>query len=80
LLRVREGTANTVPLQTLRSHVGSGFAFAAEAFARVVREQDWAGVHRAAQASVDIAASLEAIAKSARSGRKEAVTRIRLKV
>lgn len=80
LLRVREGTANTVPIQTIASHVGSGFAFAAEAFARVVQQEDWAGVHRAAQASVDIAATLEALAKSARSGHKEAVTRVRLKV
>ncbi len=79
-MRWRAGVANTVPFQEMPMAVGSGFAFAAEAFARVVLEEDWAGVHRAAQASVDIAASLQAIAKSARSGQRELVQRLRLKV
>lgn len=79
-MRWRAGVANTVPLQTVGSAVGSGFAFAAEAFARVIREEDWGGIHRAAQASVDIAASLQAMAKSARSGQREQVQKVRLKV
>lgn len=67
-LRVRRGVANSVPFEHVRSGVGSGFRFAAEAFARVIRERDFAAVARAAAASVDIAATLEAIARSARLG------------
>jgi predicted dehydrogenase len=68
-LRVRRGTANTVPFEEIRSGSGSGFRFAAEAFAKLVREGDVAAAERAAQASLDIAATLEALAESARSGR-----------
>jgi len=67
-LRVRRGTANTVPFEAVASATGSGFRFAAEAFAAVVRAADQAAVDRAAQASLDIAATLEALAASARSG------------
>ena len=67
-LRVRRGTANTVPFEEIHSRVGSGFRFAAEAFARMVVEQDFAAVGRAAEASMDNAATLEAIARSARLG------------
>lgn len=68
LLRVRRGTANTVPIETLRTGTGSGFRFAAEAFAQVVAAGDQAAIARAAVASIDIATTLEAIAQSARSG------------
>jgi predicted dehydrogenase len=67
-LRVRRGVANNVPFEDIRSGVGSGFGFAAAAFARVIRERDFAAVARAAAASVDIAATLEAMARSARLG------------
>lgn len=67
-LRVRRGTANSVPFEEIRSGVGSGFRFAAEAFARVVAERDHAAIERAALSSLDIAATLEAIARSARLG------------
>ena len=53
----------------IHSPTGSGFRFAAEAFARKVAEQDFAAMNRAAQASLDIAATLEALALSARQGR-----------
>ena len=66
---MRRGTLNSVPFEPVRSATGSGFAFAAEAFARVVRAQDRAAIGRAAQASIDIAATLEAVALSARTGR-----------
>ncbi|MDM0112592.1 Gfo/Idh/MocA family oxidoreductase [Variovorax sp. J22R133] len=66
-LRVRRGTANTVPFEVIASPSGSGFRFAAEAFAKVVREKDFDAIDRAAQASLDNAATLEAIAQSARS-------------
>jgi predicted dehydrogenase len=73
-LRVRRGIANTVPFEDITSGVGSGFRFAAEAFANVVARRDTAAIERAAQASLDIAATLEAIAQSARLGREVEVS------
>jgi predicted dehydrogenase len=67
-LRVRRGLANTIPFENVPAAVGSGFQFAAEAFADVVRRRDFASVGRARQASQDIAQTLEAIALSARTG------------
>ena len=67
-LRVRRGIANTVPFEDVTASTGSGFRFAAEAFARVIRARDFAAIDRAAQASLDNAATLEALAKSARLG------------
>ena len=72
-MRLRAGIANTVPFEKISSPAGSGFRFAAEAFAKVVKAQDFAAVERAAKASLDIAATLEAIARSAKSGRTEPV-------
>jgi len=72
-LRVRRGIANSIPFEEIRSASGSGFRFAAEAFAKVVAEQDFEAIDRAAAASLDIAATLEAIARSAREGRVVAV-------
>lgn len=66
-LRVRRGGGNG-PFETIRSPTGSGFRFAAEAFAAVCAARDVAAIGRAAQASLDIAAMLDAIAASARSG------------
>ena len=66
-LRVRRGSGNG-PFETLTSPTGSGFRFAAEAFAAVVAAQDFAAIERAAQASLDIAATLDAIAASVRAG------------
>jgi predicted dehydrogenase len=74
-LRVRRGAANTVPFEEIRSPAGSGFLFAAEAFARMVAERGFAAAARMAEASLDIAATLEALARSARSGRDADVTR-----
>ncbi len=68
-LRIRRGTANTVAFEEIHSPVGSGFRFAAEAFARMVVGQDSAAAGRAAEVSMDNAATLEAIAQSARLGR-----------
>ena len=68
-LRVRRGTAATIPFEDIRCGTGSGFRFAAEAFAKVVAERDFDATDRAAAASVDIAATLEAVAQSAREGR-----------
>jgi predicted dehydrogenase len=65
-LRVRRG--NTGPFENIDSPTGSGFRFAAEAFASVVAARDFAAIERAAQASLDIAATLDAIIASARSG------------
>jgi predicted dehydrogenase len=67
-LRIRRGTANTLSFEDIRSEVGSGFRFAAEAFARMVVEQDFATIERSAKVSLDNVATLEAMARSARLG------------
>ena len=67
-MRVRQGTANSIAFEEVHSATGSGFRFAAEAFATVVREGDMAAIERAAAASHDIAATLDAIHASARTG------------
>jgi predicted dehydrogenase len=72
-MRLRAGIANSVPFEKISSPSGSGFRFAAEAFAKVVKARDFAAMDRAAQASLDIAATLEALARSAKSGRTETV-------
>ncbi len=73
LMRVRRGFAGTIPLQEVRCATGSGFAFCAEAFAKVIHAQDFAAMERAARASCDIAATLEAIGQSAKSGQPVAL-------
>jgi len=65
-LRVRRRGSDL--FETVASPTGSGFRFAADAFAAVVAARDFAAVERAAQASLDIAAMIEAIVTSARSG------------
>jgi predicted dehydrogenase len=67
------GASKPAVFKDITSPTGSGFRFAAEAFAKVIAEQDFAAVVRAAQASVDNAATLEAMARSARSGLIERV-------
>ena len=76
-MRLRRGTANTVPFEDIRSPCGSGFRFAAEAFATVVAARDFAAIERAAAASVDNAATLAALAASARQRREIEVERSR---
>ena len=65
-LRIRRGTAQTIPFEDIGSGAGSGFRFAAEAFAKVIAERDFEAVARAAEASLDNAATLEALARSAK--------------
>jgi len=65
-LRVRQGVANSIAFEEIYSATGSGFRFAAEAFAKVVQEGDFSAIERAATASHDIAATLDAIQSSAR--------------
>ena len=72
-LRVRRGIANTIAFEEIDAATGSGFRFAAEAFAAKVAAQDFAAIARAAAASLDNAATLEAIARSARLGQPVAV-------
>jgi predicted dehydrogenase len=67
-LRIRCGTANVIPFEDIHSGMGNGFKFAAEAFAKVIAEKDFAAIERAASASIDNAATLEALANSARTG------------
>ena len=66
-MRVRRSRGNAA-IESVDSPTGSGFRFAAEAFADVVARGDSAAIEAAARASLDIAATLEAIAASARSG------------
>ena len=66
LMRVRKGFANSIPFVEVQSATGSGFAFCVEAFAKRIQAKDFAAIERAAQASLDIAATLEAIAQSAK--------------
>ncbi len=68
-MRIRHGVANTIPFEEIHSAPGSGFAYCVEAFARIVAARDFDAIERAAKASLDIAATLEAIAQGARSGR-----------
>ena len=65
-LRLRRGTANSLPFENIDAGTGSGFRFAAEAFARVIAAGDHDAIDRAAQASLDNAATLDALARSAR--------------
>jgi predicted dehydrogenase len=67
-LRVRKIIPATTPFEEIRSETGSGFRFAAERFARMVATRDTAAMAFYAAASHDIAATLEAIASSSRSG------------
>ena len=62
---MRRGSGNG-PFEAVASPTGSGFRFAAEAFAAVVARRDFAAIERAAEASLDIAATLDAITASAR--------------
>ena len=66
-LRLRRGRTN-VPFEDIKTGCGSGFRFAAEAFAKVVAERNFAAIGRAAQASIDNARTLAALARSAQSG------------
>jgi predicted dehydrogenase len=65
-LRLRRGTSNSIPFESIDAGTGSGFRFAAEAFARVIAAGDHGAIERAAQASLDNAATLDALARSAR--------------
>ena len=73
LMRLRRGFGSTTPFEDVRSATGSGFAFCAEAFSKLIHAGDFAAIDRAASASMDIAATLEAIGRSARSGQAVAV-------
>lgn len=68
-LRVRRGISNALPFEPVEAGTGSGFRFAAQAFARVWAQGDFAAIERAAQASLDNMATLEALALSAREAR-----------
>lgn len=67
-MRIRKGILNTISYEEMHSVTGSGFRFAAEAFARVVRENDTEAITKTTAASLDIAATLAAIKSSAQSG------------
>ena len=68
-MSIRRGVAQTIPFEPLSSPTGSGFLFAAQAFARLVRSHDAVAISAASSASIDIAATLDAIRESARTRR-----------
>lgn len=67
-LRVRRGVAATLPFEPQPTATGSGFRFAAEAFARMVHGRDTQAMEQAAVVSVENAATLQALAQSAKLG------------
>lgn len=72
-LRIRRGIAFNIPFEDISTEAGSGFYFAAEAFAKLVREGNAVVFENLAKASIDIAATIEAIGRSAKSGQSEVV-------
>ncbi len=72
-MRLRRGPGMRTPFEAVSSPVGSGFRFAAEAFAAKVVAGDHAALARAAEASLDNAGTLAAIARSARLGQAVAL-------
>ncbi|CAM5188827.1 Inositol 2-dehydrogenase/D-chiro-inositol 3-dehydrogenase [Castellaniella defragrans] len=69
-MQLRRGIAATIPFEDVQSPTGSGFLFEIEEFARMVRGTTArAAVQEAEAASLDIAATLEAVRESARSGK-----------
>jgi predicted dehydrogenase len=73
MMRVRRGITNSLPFEAVESDVGSGFYFAAETFARIVKNGDEAAIEYYKQTSLDNAATLAAIIESARSGQSVAL-------
>ncbi len=71
-LYVRRGIANSIAFEPVDADTGSGFFFAAESFARIVRTNDIAAIEYYRQTSLDNAATLASIIESARS--KQTVT------
>ncbi|KND61704.1 Oxidoreductase, Gfo/Idh/MocA family [Candidatus Burkholderia verschuerenii] len=72
-MRVRRGIAQSVAFEPVASQTGSGFFYAAESFARMVRTGDTAAIAFYAQTSLDNAATLAAIIDSARTGKTVAL-------
>ena len=72
-LRLRRGTANTIEFEEITSDTGSGFRFAAEAFADLIATKNFTVINLHAQASLDNAATLEALSRSTKSGERVAV-------
>jgi predicted dehydrogenase len=67
---IRKGIPATIPFERVVSPVGSGFRFAAETFAQLVRgTQPSSAAEEMARTSMDIASTLEAIHQSAKDGR-----------
>jgi len=68
-MRIRKGIPNTIAYEEIKSPTGSGFKFAIEAFTKVVQNKDTKSITQSTAASIDIAATLEAIKKSAITGK-----------
>jgi D-xylose 1-dehydrogenase (NADP+, D-xylono-1,5-lactone-forming) len=68
ILTIRRGTTLGIPVETVEVAGGNGFLAEAESFRRLILEgsSGWTGA--TPEESVDIALTLDAIAKSARTG------------
>ncbi len=69
-MRLRRGFSAMIPFEHIHSRTGSGFQFAAEAFAKMIVENDSAGMERMAAMSLDVARMIDAIVLSAKSGKE----------
>lgn len=65
-LHIRRGIQGTLPMETLDLPAGDGFRYEAESFAALLKGGAWHGASE--QESLDIAATLAAIARSAPTG------------
>jgi len=72
-LRVRYGITNNIPFELINADSGSGFLFAAEAFVKMVRNNDHKQFEFHEKISIDNAATLSALALSAKLGTPQEV-------
>ncbi len=78
-VHLRRGPTAATPRETLETAGGNGFFYEAESFARLVEsgdERDWSGI--TPQASIDVAAMLDALREAAKTGSKVAVQQIKV--
>lgn len=68
VLAIRRGTTLGIPVETIEVAGGNGFLAEAESFRDMILEGPWRWTGATPEQSVDIALTLDAIAKSARSG------------
>ena len=73
-MRLRRGLSAMAPFESIHSRTGSGFQFAAEKFAKMITENDVAGMERMAAISLDVARTIDAIVLSSKSGEEAMIS------